>query len=264
MSRSSSRPESLINSINDDSSEYSQSNEGLPSYEDVLKEEQQGITPVTTNLSQNSNHLNVPRPPPRPPQKPPRPNKSSQTSINSTNHHHSHHSASGSSSSRPRPPFVPPSSSHQAKPSYKPPPPQHSQSMPPPNSRIPWVYPSNFHCPKCNNTGYKLKNGKSCRSCWRRFAPTNPISYNPGPAASMFVSPMGMMAPPAPQQYGYGYGYPNHPMQYPQQKLVVRPGDPRLGGVVCGECRGTGRVSFFLDEDICTLCNGLGRIIPRY
>lgn len=264
MSRSSSRPESIINSINDNSSDYTQSSEGLPSYQDVLREEQQGITYGNPGSSQNSNNLNVPRPPQRPPQKPPRPNKTSHTSTNHHHHHNSHNSAGGSSTSRPKPPPNSAPSSHQAKPSHRPPAPFQSQNIPSANSRIPWVYPSNFHCPKCNNTGYKLKNGKSCRSCWRRFAPTNPISYRPGPAASMFMSPMGMMAPPPPQQYGYNYGYPNTQPQPQQRQLVVRPGDPRLGGVVCGECRGSGRVSFFLDEDICTLCHGLGRIIPRY
>ena len=53
------------------------------------------------------------------------------------------------------------------------------------------------------------------------------------------------------------------PQQQQQRPLVVKPGDPRLGGVLCGECRGTGRVSFLLDEDLCPLCNGLGRIITR-
>ena len=246
MSRSSSRPESVINSINDDANSREQSNEGLPSYEDVLREEEQGITYGNPSLSQSNNHLNVPRPPQRPPQKPPRPNTSSHSTLHQ---HHSHHTTSSNSTSRPRPPASSSSSPHQTKPSYRPPPPTQNPST---NSRIPWVYPSNFHCPKCNNTGYKLKNGKSCRSCWRRFAPTNQINYNPGPLSSVFVTPMGMGAPPPPQpQYGYGYGYPPQPPRN-QRPLVVRPGDPRLGGVICGECRGTGRVSFFLDDNIVT------------
>lgn len=186
MSRSSSRPESVINSINDDANSREQSNEGLPSYEDVLREEEQGITYGNPSLSQSNNHLNVPRPPQRPPQKPPRPNTSSHSTLHQ---HHSHHTTSSNSTSRPRPPASSSSSPHQTKPSYRPPPPTQNPST---NSRIPWVYPSNFHCPKCNNTGYKLKNGKSCRSCWRRFAPTNQINYNPGPLSSVFVTPMGM------------------------------------------------------------------------
>ncbi|SMN22395.1 similar to Saccharomyces cerevisiae YGR268C HUA1 Cytoplasmic protein containing a zinc finger domain with sequence similarity to that of Type I J-proteins [Maudiozyma saulgeensis] len=115
--------------------------------------------------------------------------------------------------------------------------------------RIPWVYPSGFYCPKCNNTGYKIKNGKSCKSCWRRFARQNNVNMAPS---------------------GYGNYYQSSPIyqqpmyQQPQQTqrpLYVRPGDPRIGGVLCGNCRGSGRIRFLLDEDICRVCNGLGRII---
>lgn len=240
MSRNSSRHDSTINSINDDSNESYQDNEGLPSYEDVLKEEQQGISygnPSGNNLPSHSPQL-----PSRPPQRPPRPistyypprppppnqrptNPRPPTSSSTHNSHHNHHSTTS------------------------------SNNVPRPTPQIPWVYPSNFYCPKCHNTGYKVKNGKSCRSCWRRFAPTNQINSMSTPSTSMW-NPQQMYVPsPVPMPMGFN----NPPNQ--GRPLVVRPGDPRLGGVVCGECRGTGRITFFLDEDICPLCNGLGRIV---
>lgn len=73
------------------------------------------------------------------------------------------------------------------------------------------------------------------------------------------------MAPPKPptmtaSTFAPPLGGPMAPMGT-APPLVVKPGDPRLGGILCGECRGSGRVSFFLDEDLCPLCRGLGRII---
>lgn len=133
------------------------------------------------------------------------------------------------------------------------------QPVPPPRPsantggklRIPWTYPTGFFCPKCNNTGYKTKNGKSCKSCWRRFAPKNNVNMAPTGYSSYFQS-----SPIYPTYQPIG---PMAPMQ--QRPLYVRPGDPRIGGMVCGNCRGTGRIRFILDEDICPLCNGLGRIL---
>lgn len=138
--------------------------------------------------------------------------------------------------------------------------PTHSSA--PAQPYLPWKYPRGYHCNKCNNTGYKLKNGKSCRSCWRRFAPPNStnalprLSYSDGYYYNPFVpmSPMFQSARPAPQPAPQPYNTSGQP-------LVVSPGDPRLGGVLCGECRGTGRVTFLLDEDICPLCRGIGRLV---
>ncbi|CCC70474.1 hypothetical protein NCAS_0E04040 [Naumovozyma castellii] len=124
---------------------------------------------------------------------------------------------------------------------------------------LPWVYPSNYHCKKCNNTGYKIKNGRSCKSCWRRFAPVNNVQSNMPFNITTTNNPYNYSSTPSPFMGGGGtpwsYGGAN------QRPLMVQPGDPRLGGVVCGECRGSGRVRFFLDDDICPLCNGLGRIV---
>lgn len=59
-------------------------------------------------------------------------------------------------------------------------------------------------------------------------------------------------------QFGFG-----GPVQYgaAPAPLRVRPGDPRIGGVLCGRCRGSGLVRDFLDEETCHVCRGLGRII---
>lgn len=109
------------------------------------------------------------------------------------------------------------------------------------------------------------KNGKSCKRCWRQFATRNSATPMGGPTVvttpNTYYSglPFGDYLHPF-SQPTYQYGAP--PMQIGgQAPIYVRPGDPRLGGVVCGECRGTGRVRFFLDEDLCPLCNGVGRIV---
>lgn len=187
----------------------------LPTYEDVVREDQQRVqgsqsAPVVTSSRPSSS---------RP-----------------------HHISS-------RPPAPPPA----------PLPPKHS-SPASSSTRIPWRYPTGFYCAKCGNTGYKIKNGRSCKSCWRRFAPSNKSNaiptltysnnyqsaFNPFFPSPLSSKPIFQSTPAFGQQ---------------QAPLVVSPGDPRLGGVPCGECRGTGRVTFLLDEDICPLCRGIGRIV---
>jgi hypothetical protein len=37
----------------------------------------------------------------------------------------------------------------------------------------------------------------------------------------------------------------------PPNALVVQAGDPRLGGILCGNCKGTGRVSVLIFDDHC-------------
>ncbi|QLL30242.1 hypothetical protein HG536_0A00590 [Torulaspora globosa] len=155
----------------------------------------------------------------------------------------------------PRPPRPSPSSRPQPPPGpqYRPRP----QSSAPARPGLPWRYPSGFYCHKCNNTGYKIKNGRSCKSCWRRFAPPNSAAATP----SLTYGSNMWMSPFAARPMYMGAPSPAAPVSPGGRPLVVQPGDPRLGGVVCGECRGTGRISFLLDEDICPLCRGIGRII---
>lgn len=46
----------------------------------------------------------------------------------------------------------------------------------------------------------------------------------------------------------------------PGQTLVLRAGDPRLGGRMCWRCDGRGYVSYlFFDHSTCEVCNGIGR-----
>lgn len=153
--------------------------------------------------------------------------------------------------SRPARPARPSSS----KPTGQLPRPTHPAAPAQPN--LPWRYPHGYHCSKCNNSGYKLKNGRSCKSCWRRFAPPNNSNSVPAltygrsyPSSSYGIRPMFQGSAPIAQPYN-SMGQP----------IVVSPGDPRLGGVLCGECRGTGRVTFLFDEDICPLCRGIGRLV---
>lgn len=221
------------------------SDNALPSYDDVIREDQQRL---------NAEVQQVPPPAARPPVRPPRRSE------------HTPSRPEGSSSpSSSRPPRI---NSTASTPGTR------------PTKPIPWKYPRGFYCPKCGNTGYKLKNGKSCRSCWRRFAPVNDIhsqntqvlqtpNYSSWGSSGWYSNPSNFaspfaMAPPKPPtmtttSFAPPFGGPMAPSTAPP--IIVKPGDPRLGGVLCGECRGSGRVSFFLDEDLCPLCRGLGRIV---
>ncbi|CAI2015767.1 hypothetical protein SEUBUCD646_0G05110 [Saccharomyces eubayanus] len=184
--------------------------DGLPSYEEVLKEEER--------LQSQQQR------PPRPrPNAPPRPQRPYTVPPASSSHSHSHSQTH----------------SHASSSSHAPPPAKPQQS-----SSLPWTYPPKFYCTKCGNTGYKVKNGRSCKSCWRRFAPQNNITAAP----SLYTNYQMPVYTSAWQGNG---------------PLCVQPGDPRLGGVLCGECRGSGRTRFLLDEDMCSLCHGVGRIITQ-
>lgn len=185
----------------------------LPSYEDVIKEEErlQSQPPRPPRPAANLEQGHQSRPHQRPSTMPA--TSSSQTYA----HSHSY----TPTSSQPRPP-----------------------PRPQQNPSLPWTYPPRFYCSKCGNTGYKLKNGRSCKSCWRRFAPQNNVVSAP--------------------TYYTNYTMPVYTNAWQGTRpLYVQPGDPRLGGVLCGECRGSGRTRFLLDEDICPLCHGVGRIITQ-
>lgn len=122
-----------------------------------------------------------------------------------------------------------------------------------PNPNLPFRYPKRFICEKCHNTGTKRKNGLTCQDCYARFAPRNnysvQLSYGFGLLGFLgfldFVRPV----------TNFGPGGPSGP------PLRVAPGDPRLGGLLCGNCRGSGQISFLLDTDLCPVCGGLGRIL---
>lgn len=121
-----------------------------------------------------------------------------------------------------------------------------------PNPELPFRYPNRFLCEKCLNTGKKWKTGRMCADCYSRFAPRNQFtSVNPTPYNTGGFGPMGILG---------AFGGETQIIGAPGGTRVP-PGDPRLGGVLCGRCRGSGLVTFFLDQDLCPVCAGLGRIL---
>lgn len=127
-----------------------------------------------------------------------------------------------------------------------------------PNPQLPFKYPKNFICEKCYNHGIKRKNGKTCKDCYERFAKRNNYSVNPPGMSGSYHRPV-VAPPPMPVPMGMpgSFGPPPVPMR-------VAPGDPRLGGTLCGNCRGTGQTWFLLDSELCHVCGGLGRLLNRY
>lgn len=191
------------------------------------------------------------------------------------------------------PPSRPPSSAPPPSrpPSSAPPPPSRpSSSRPPPSSApdiysnsddLPWKYPKGYFCNKCKNTGFKVKNGKVCSDCWKKFL-TKRIAYNPNPKLP-FKFPPGFICNKC-INTGYkkgkscrdcweDFGPRNSPsIVRPAAPTIfgsagpglrVLPGDPRIGGVLCSRCRGSGVNHFFLDTYPCDTCQGLGRIVSQ-
>lgn len=123
-----------------------------------------------------------------------------------------------------------------------------------PNPRLPFKYPRTFFCDKCHNTGIKRKNGLSCKDCWERFSARNNL-----PAMSVYSNPLDLLfGTTTSTSIVAPVGYPGGP---PGAPVHLQPGDPRIGGILCGRCRGTGRIMVFLDQDLCPVCLGLGRIV---
>lgn len=123
-----------------------------------------------------------------------------------------------------------------------------------PNPELPFRYPRKYLCEKCNNTGYKMKNGRTCTGCWERFSPRNGIQMAPSLPSNPFSISSLFSGPAVPTGPGPGPGAHLPPMR-------VSPGDPRIGGTLCGRCRGSGLITFFLDDELCPVCGGIGRIL---
>ncbi|KAI5956319.1 hypothetical protein KGF54_000794 [Candida jiufengensis] len=171
-------------------------------------------------------------------------------SPGSSTSHHQQHQSSSQSYNRPSP-QPHPSQNY----SYT-----TSSAPPSTNPNLPFVYPKGYHCHKCNNTGYKIKNGLSCKDCWDNLSPRNSSksvkqNFHPQYFGSTTFIPY---TPPQPQQTYY-HAPPPPPVS--ATPLRVPPGDPRLGGVLCGRCRGSGMTRFLLDMELCHVCNGLGRVV---
>jgi hypothetical protein len=89
----------------------------------------------------------------------------------------------------------------------------------------PFIYPPGYLCRKCRNTGFKTYNGQPCGTCARSFA--------------------------RPQRQNVGY-LPHGVQVLPMANAPVLPaGDPRLGGILCGNCKGRGWVDGFFDTSNC-------------
>lgn len=129
-----------------------------------------------------------------------------------------------------------------------------------PNPGLPFQYPKRYLCDKCLNTGTKWKNGRLCLDCYERFAPRNSYSTSYSGFSGGFGPPMGSSGFFNNMGFGYPGAYGVQTINSPGG-MPVPPGDPRLGGVLCGRCRGSGLVTFFLDQELCPVCAGLGRII---
>lgn len=195
---------------------------------------------ISSSPQQHSSSNYTQPPPPQHPQRPQAHPSQSHTSFSS---HTSSHSFSN----------------HQQGPQIPQRPPQNSAQ----GYALPWTYPRGYHCSKCNNTGRKLKNGKSCQRCWERFAPRNNSSqirptviYGSTTNSSMpFASPAfgtsflnSSNLGSGVQSYSYGT-QTTSTSSYTMPPRFVQPGDPSLGGIQCGKCRGTGLVRFLLNEE---------------
>ncbi|OXB36800.1 hypothetical protein J007_03448 [Cryptococcus neoformans] len=100
---------------------------------------------------------------------------------------------------------------------------------------------------------------------------SNSYAHLPPPPGKWNTYP-GQNAPPRPPPPPPNWGAPPMPGQQifvqrsagpvPPGALVVRPGDPRIGGQLCWRCSGSGReLSFFgFDDSKCWECRGLGRL----
>lgn len=237
------------------------SGNNLPAEPDQNDDAPPPYTPVADPRTEQTAEVNLHAPyvaqgqagrPPqsRPPAMPPRPDTQQQfppppqrlQSGNSGYPGSSTYSYSGGKTSGPMSPTEPPP--------QPPRPPQ--QQYRPPGPNVPWIYPPGYYCYKCNNSGVKIKNGKQCQDCYARFARQNaavyraPTLYMPGgiPGFGSVVRPV--------------YGNPGMPGQTP---VVVQPGDPRIGGIQCGRCRGRGMIGDLLGEYNCPTCGGIGRLL---
>lgn len=224
-----------VNDFNDDIP-----TEAPPSYSDALADPQ-------FNEASNQPQQQFQRPPQRPPQAPPmRPPQSQQQYQR---------------------PSQPPPPSRPAQSQYSNPQQPQLRLRPAtvinPNPYLPWQYPDTVkQCRKCANTGFETKKGKPCKRCWKdyRRGVTPPLTQaelerlvkNPPPPKR--INPNVTQLPPGvamlPPIMGPGQNGPT----------VVRPGDPRIGGVLCPRCNGKGMVHFFLDKETCSVCRGMGRV----
>ncbi|GAA5907818.1 Hua1p [Sporobolomyces salmoneus] len=141
------------------------------------------------------------------------------------------------------------------------------------------VFPVGEQCHKCGNTGYKPFGATTgyqgddpshpCRKCWQKYGKpyTSILKHSTRPIApANYQRPLRLLSTP-----GQGGTTMRPPIMFTNQRphldvlrnsLVVRPGDPRIGGVLCRACGGDGlqMSPFIFDEVTCTRCMGTGRV----
>ncbi|GAA5861841.1 hypothetical protein JCM3774_001321 [Rhodotorula dairenensis] len=190
------------------------------------------------------------------------------------------------------PPLPPRQPSSPAGPVASPPPPPPPTGYKPQETPVPGqpllyggkllVYPPGKEtCWKCSNTGYKPFDpytgyrgddpNHPCKNCWKKYGkpytsamrialenPTSPPPPNYQRPLRLLQTPA--TRPVAPNVIGTTSRGPYVPLN--PNTIVVRPGDPRIGGVLCRKCGGTGTQMgiFIFDEDTCDVCNGAGRV----
>lgn len=149
-----------------------------------------------------------------------------------------------------------------------------------------------------HNTGYKHYDPlHPCKKCWSKYAKpfSGPLVYSyssapdtsnthntnlqkPLPLSASEPSPSNRRAVPPPlpprrasfSQYGdnpqyapYVRGPAPTPISGwappPPGSVVFRPGDPRIGGMLCWLCHGKGTKNIFIDVINCPACDGCGR-----
>ncbi|KAF9233729.1 hypothetical protein BU15DRAFT_90246 [Melanogaster broomeanus] len=146
------------------------------------------------------------------------------------------------------------------------------------------VYPKDYLCVKCRNTGYKNHDpSHPCRKCWEKYAKpyTGALAYTPWSSSGndprmqralpKFVPPhlaalSPSLGPVSTSRGPQGLGL-SPPLQHQHSPppvphaIPVSPGDPRLGGRICIRCGGCGvRPVLFFDETNCESCGGVGRV----
>ncbi|KAG6874679.1 hypothetical protein C0993_012650, partial [Termitomyces sp. T159_Od127] len=103
-------------------------------------------------------------------------------------------------------------------------------------------------------------------------SPRSPPAPAPAPHPQTYAQPQ----PPVPPPANYGYGHPTaHPPAHRPNTIPVSPwaapppgapvyyaGDARLGGRMCWNCAGKGRVTLFFFDSTCEVCEGIGRVYP--
>lgn len=141
------------------------------------------------------------------------------------------------------------------------------------------VFPPSGHrvCTSCSDSGWKAFDpSRPCKKCWDKYGKPygGPLrialqsavqDLPPGSSPPNSQTPLPKYRPPAPRASPSGYGMAPVPQTYgppvswmpqpsfgQQRALVVRPGDPRIGGELCLTCGGDGLIGtgfLGLDQD---------------